>query len=192
MIFFVFFEWNVFSLSLNSSYLFEIWISNRFSMLWSKPNRLFPEKKSELGEMIEQSWNCWGLRGWCYELITFMRIIISKTIRYVVSNLLLLEISISAFVCESLGSRSKSRHEESVCIFLILFRISRNCQMNSELCQRLLWTDCDSGLPPVSILQPVFRNMGWSWRLQILMISQSWIKRKQTFATLLHWHIHSA
>ena len=47
-----------------------------------------------------------------------MRISISKTSRYVVSNLLWLEVSISAFVLESSGSRSKSRPEESVCIFL--------------------------------------------------------------------------
>ena len=145
----------------------------------------FPRRKSlDFGDTTEQSWICWCLRGWCYEIITFMRISTSKTSRYVVSNLLLLEISISAFVLESFGSRSESRHEESICIFLILFRISKYWQLKSDLCQRLLswlrvfrrlslltnkrafrrpcrfsdWkrrTDCGSGLPPVSILQAV-------------------------------------
>ena len=35
----------LFSQSLNSEYLFEIWISDRISMLCSKLNQLFPEKK---------------------------------------------------------------------------------------------------------------------------------------------------
>ena len=71
-----------------------------------KLNGLFRRKSSDFWDTIKQSWKCWCLRRWCYEIITFMRIIRSKTSRYVVSNLLLLEISISAFVLQSLESRS--------------------------------------------------------------------------------------
>ena len=153
-------------------------------MLCSKLNQLFLKKKFRLLR-LHRARNCWCLRGWCYEIITFMRISISKTSRYVVSNLLLLEISISAFVSESLGSRNESEDEESVCIFLMLFSILkywnvgkwkvicvsvcyRDCecfgdclcsQMNeSPMCKFSDWkrrTDCGSGLSPVSILQPV-------------------------------------
>ena len=168
-----------FSQSLNSKYLFGLWISDRFSMLCSKLNQLFLKKKFRLLR-LHRARNCWCLRGWCYEIITFMRISISKTSRYVVSNLLLLEILISAFVFESLSSRSESRHEESVCIFLMLFPILkilknicvsvgyRDCECFGDcLCSQMneyplckssdgkRGTDCGSGLPPVSILQPV-------------------------------------
>ena len=102
--------------------LISIWNMNfgsNFNVML-KTKSTFSEEKLDFWDTTEQSWNCWCLRGWCYEIITFMRISISKTSRYVVSKLLLLEISISAFVLESLGSRSESRHEESVCIFLML------------------------------------------------------------------------